>query len=158
MICRYEWVNTASKEGIMGHPEVASHQLELVQHIMLTSGSFAARARTITLLSSPRYTNFAVFGPLRVSVYAPQVPAKRALRLVLKGDMERALLLLQAEVVASWHHPELQKWLQHVIGMAVAHCLRQVCVHMIVSRVGDGEIGYPVTESWVTSRGDDLRN
>lgn len=125
--CRYEWVNTASKDGLRGHAAAVSHQLELVQHIMLTSASFASRACAVALLSGPRCQNFAVFGPLRVSLYSPQVPAKRALRLVRKGDMARALQLLQAEVVTARHRPESRQWLQRVIGMSVAHCLRQVC-------------------------------
>lgn len=120
-------MNIAPRAGFGGVPNAATHQLELVQNIMLTSASFGSRASELALVSGPRCQNFAVVGPLRVSLYAPQVPAKRALRLVRKGDMARALQLLQAEVLLSRHRPEAQQWLQRVIGMSVAHCFRQVC-------------------------------
>eukprot|EP00892_Ulva_mutabilis_P008715 jgi/Ulvmu1/6215/UM028_0071.1 len=121
----YEWVNTAQRDGISSAPEAARHQLELVQHIMLTSASFASRSGAIALLSGPRCNNFAVYGPLRVSLYSPQVPAKRALRLVRRGDMARALQLLQAKLLSSRQRPDSHHWLQRVVGLSVAQCLRQ---------------------------------
>lgn len=117
----------ALKDGVSTASEAASHQLELVQHIMVTSASFASRNGAISLLSGPHCQNFAVYGPLRVSLYSPQVPAKRALRLVRKGDMARALQLLQAEILSPRQQPDSHQWLQRVVGLSVAQCLRQVC-------------------------------
>jgi hypothetical protein len=69
-------------------------------------------------------TNFILTGALRVSVYAPEATAKRAHRMILKGDMHRVLALLQSEANVSTAGET--GWRQRAIGTAVAHCLKRV--------------------------------
>jgi hypothetical protein len=69
-------------------------------------------------------TNFILTGALRVSVYAPEATAKRAHRMILKGDMHHVLALLQSEANVSTAGET--GWRQRAIGTAVAHCLKRV--------------------------------
>jgi hypothetical protein len=123
-VCRYEWTSG----GGAGLPGPAMQHLELVQHVSLAPERFSPWPLRLALCGSFSCPNFVVLGKLRVSVFAPEATAKRAYRMVVRGDMPRVLALLQAErQTAAVSTPDTAAWQQRVIGMAIVQCLRQVC-------------------------------
>ena len=126
MSCRYEWSCSGAQEvGQANAPVTAVQTLELVQCEMLAPESFSQWPLRLSLHGGATCTNFVLTGSLRVSIYAPEATAKRAYRMVLKGDMQRVLALLQSE--ATGRSTGDTVWRQRIIGTSVAYCLRRVC-------------------------------
>lgn len=91
---------------------------------MLAPGSFSQWPLRLTLHGGAACTNFILTGSLRVSIYAPEATAKRAYRMVLKGDMQRVLALLQSEATVRSVGDTV--WRQRIVGTSVAYCLKRV--------------------------------
>ena len=126
MSCRYEWSCSGAQEvGQANAPVTAVQTLELVQCEMLAPESFSQWPLRLNLHGGAACTNFLLTGSLRVSIYAPEAKAKRACRMVLKGDMQRVLALLHSE--ATGRSTADNVWMQRVIGTSVAYCLKRVC-------------------------------
>lgn len=132
--CRYEWACSGQPEASQTNaPGTAVQQLELVQCEMLAPESFSQWPLRLSLHGGAACTNFVLTGSLRVSVYAPEATAKRAYRMVLKGDMQRVFALLQSE--ATVPSPQDSVWRQRIIGTSVAYCLKRVCLLPAAARV-----------------------
>jgi hypothetical protein len=106
-------------------PETIVQSLELVQCEMLAPESFSQWPLRLALHGGAACANFILAGSMRVSIYAPEATAKRAYRMVLKGDMQRVLALLQSEANVSSAGDTV--WRQRIIGTSVAYCLKRVC-------------------------------
>lgn len=108
----------------MSTPACAGQTLELIQYEILAPESFSQWPLRLHLHGGAACTNFILAGSLRVSVYAPEATAKRAYRMVMKGDMQRVLDLLCSENIA--RSTGDNAWQQRIIGISVAHCLKRV--------------------------------
>lgn len=124
--CRFEWTSSSPQDATQATTSgTAVQTLELVQCDMLAPESFSQWPLRLNLHGGAACTNFVLTGSLRVSIYAPEAKPKRAYRMVLKGDMQRVLALLQSE--ASGRTTGDTVWMQRVIGTSVAYCLKRVC-------------------------------
>jgi hypothetical protein len=123
--CSYEW------SGIVPRGATGARRLELAQFVLLSPPSYGtSRGHPTRLLGGPHAARALAFGPDKLSVLVPLAPAAQAMRCLKRGDVDAVLAMARKAVHdgggGGGSGARLAPaWLQPVVGLAVAECLKQ---------------------------------